>query len=152
SDDEICTAQALVRGGSDANLRQPLNGRLVLECRHNDVAVAADASQSSGYYSAYLWVMFLIQDAQGQCFHAERWKNLLVFFEHGNIADAPTYHTLKQQLVAKTSTTLTKVLSENDAVRGADAATRGPLRLSYACSFDDSNCGEGHKALFQPDP
>src|SRR5262249_15204118 len=44
SDDEICTAQALVRGGSDASLRQPLNGRLVLECRHNDVAVAADAS------------------------------------------------------------------------------------------------------------
>jgi len=107
SDAEVCTAQALVRGGSDASQRQPINGRVILECRHNDVTVAAENSHSSGYYSAYLWVMFLIQDAEGHCFHAEPWKNLLVFFEHGNIADPTTYHILKEQLVAKTCTTLT---------------------------------------------
>ncbi|KAB2919233.1 MAG: hypothetical protein F9K29_06355 [Hyphomicrobiaceae bacterium] len=150
SDAEVCTAQALVRGGSDAGQRQPINGRLVLECRHNDVTVAADVSQSSGYYSAYLWVMFLIQDAQGNCFHDEQWKNLLVFFEHGNIADASTYHTLKEQLVAKTCSTLAKVLSEFDAHEAQGGARRGPLRLAYACAFDDSNC-TGHKALFPPD-
>ena len=74
----------------------------------------------------------------------EQWRQLVA----GVLKGAP----FDKQLVAKTCTTLTKVLSENDAVRGADAATRGRLRLSYACSFDDSNCGEGHKALFQPDP
>jgi hypothetical protein len=138
SDAEVCTAQALVRGDSDPSNRQPLNGRVILECRHNDVTIATDDSQTSGYYSAYLWVMFLIQDAHGRCIHAEPWKNLLVFFEHGNIADPTTYHILKEQLVAKACTTLTRVLNE-------------PLRLAYACAFDDSNCGEGNKALFRPD-
>ena len=87
--------------------------------------------------------MFLIQDAAGKYFQDKPWKNLLVFFEHGNIADATTYLTLKEQLVAKACTTLSKVLSEVDA-------TAGPLRLEYACSFDDTNCGEGNKALFRP--
>ena len=152
SDAEVCTAQALVRGGSDASQRQPINGRVILECRHNDVTVAAEVSQASGYYSAYLWVMFLIKDAQGRCFHAEPWKNLLVFFEHGNIADPTTYHILKEQLVTKTCATLTKVLSEAPADGNEGAANGAPLRLVYACSFDNSNCGEGDKALFRPDP
>ena len=148
SDAEISAAQALVRGGSDASRRQPMNGRLVLECRHNDVIVAGSVSQASGYYSAYLWLMFLIQDAQGRCFHPEPWKNLFVIFEHGNIADATTYHTLKEQLVAKACATLAKVLLENDAGAGVGMA-KGPLRLAYACAFDDSNCGEGDEALFR---
>ena len=150
SDAEISAAQVLVRGGSDASRRQPMNGRLVLECRHNDVTVAGSVSPSSGYYSAYLWLMFLIQDAQGRSFHAETWKNLFVIFEHGNIADATTYHTLKEQLVAKACATLAKVLAEGD--RSAEVGgSKSPLRLAYACAFDDSNCGEGDDALFRPD-
>jgi len=144
TDAEMSAAQALVRGGSDASRRQPMNGRLVLECRHNDVVAAGNVSPGSGYYSAYLWLMFLLQDADGRCFHAEPWKNLFVIFEHGNIADATTYHTLKEQLVAKTCATLAKVLVGN---RGSG----GSLRLTYACAFDDSNCGEGDEALFRPD-
>src|SRR5581483_8670214 len=151
SDAEVCSAQALVRGGTDASQRQPINGRLVLECRHNDVTVAGEASQSSGYYSAYLWVMFVIQDTRGNKFHGEDWKNLLVFFEHGNIADASTYHTLKEQLVAKTCTTLAKVLGEFGADAEHGEGERGPISLAYACSFDDPNC-PGHHALFRPEP
>jgi hypothetical protein len=150
SDAEISAAQALVRGGSDANRRQPMNGRLVLECRHNDVTVAGHGSQASGYYSAYLWLMFLLQDGEGRAFHAEAWKNLFVLFEHGNIADATTYHTLKEQLVAKTCVTLAKVLSVQ-AGANAGGGAQGPLRLTYACAFDDTNCGEGDDALFRPD-
>jgi hypothetical protein len=150
SDTELSAAQVLVRGGSDASRRQPMNGRLVLECRHNDVTVAGSVSSSSGYYSAYLWLMFLIQDAQGRSFHAELWKNLFVIFEHGNIADATTYHTLKEQLVAKACATLATVLAEGD--RSAEVGRpKSPLRLAYACAFDDSNCGEGDDALFRPD-
>jgi len=146
SDAEVSWAQALVRGGSDASRRQPMNGRLVLECRHNDVTVAGHDAQSSGYYSAYLWLMFLLQDSDGRAFHAEAWKNLFVVFEHGNIADATTYHTLKEQLVAKACVTLAKVLSENGS-----GVAQGPLRLTYACAFDDTNCGDGDDALFQPE-
>jgi hypothetical protein len=146
SDAEVSWAQALVRGGSDASRRQPMNGRLVLECRHNDVTVAGHDAQSSGYYSAYLWLMFLLQDRDGRAFHAEAWKNLFVVFEHGNIADATTYHTLKEQLVAKACVTLAKVLSENGS-----GVAQGPLRLTYACAFDDTNCGDGDDALFQPE-
>ena len=29
--------------------------------------------------------------------------------------------------------------------------SKGPLRLAYACAFDDSNCGEGDDTLFRPD-
>jgi hypothetical protein len=150
SDAEISAAQALVRGGSDASRRQPMNGRLVLECRHNDVTVAGSGSPSSGYYSAYLWLMFLLQDAQGRSFHVEPWKNLFVIFEHGNIADATTYHTLKEQLVAKACATLASVLVEGD--RAVElGGSNGPLRLAYACAFDDSNCGDGDDTLFRPD-
>ena len=36
---------------------------------------------------------------------------------------------------------------------GTDGAVkREALRLAFACSFDDSNCGEGDKVLFRPDP
>jgi hypothetical protein len=150
SDAEISAAQALVRGGSDASRRQPMNGRLVLECRHNDVTVAGSGSPSSGYYSAYLWLMFLLQDAQGRSFHLEPWKNLFVIFEHGNIADATTYHTLKEQLVAKACATLATVLVEGDRAIELGGA-KGPLRLAYACAFDDSNCGDGDDNLFRPD-
>src|SRR5262245_65679245 len=62
SDAEISAAQALVRGGSDASRRQPMNGRLVLECHHNDVTVASDGAQSSAYYSAYLWLIFILHE------------------------------------------------------------------------------------------
>lgn len=144
SDAEICTAQALVRGGSDPAQRQPLHGRVILECPFNEVTVA-DLSRSSRYYSAYLWIVFVIQKPEGDYFPEKPWKNLLVFFEHGNIAHADTYHTLKEQLIAKTCKTLSKVLSEVDAA----STTTGPVRLKYACSFDDTNCGAGHKALFQ---
>ena len=51
---------------------------MILECKAGDV-VSMDRSKSSGYYSAYLSIMFVIQDA----------------------ADAATYHVLKEQLVAK---------------------------------------------------
>jgi hypothetical protein len=80
----------------------------------------------------------------------QAWKALFVIFEHGNIADATTYHTLKEQLVAKACATLATVLAEGD--RSAEVGgSKSPLRLAYACAFDDSNCGEGDDALFRPD-
>jgi hypothetical protein len=147
-DGEVCPAQMFIRGGADATATQPINGRIVLECAHNNVE-ASNITEASRYYSAYLWVMFVIQDEQGRPFFDERWKNLLVFFEHGNIADATTYQTLKEQLVAKTCATLTKVL-ENTQVRTAGAGAPRELRIAYASAFDDANCVAPHAILFPP--
>ncbi|NJO32826.1 MAG: hypothetical protein HC869_06475 [Rhodospirillales bacterium] len=145
SDSELCAAQQLVRGGSKPEQRQPLNGRLVLECEHNFVT-DTDPTRSSRYYSAYLWIAFVIRSAEGAYFFPEqRWKNLLVFFEHGNIADARTYGTVKEQLVTKVCATLTKILGDPDRMNGLS------MFLEYVCAFDDTNCGEGHKALFRPE-
>lgn len=144
---ELAKAHGLIRGGLLGTARQPLTGRLVFECKSATLE-SAPISDSSRYYSAYLWVMFVIRDSDGKPFFEDGWKNLLVFFEHANVADGTTYHSLKKQLVKKTCGTLEDILS--GVQKGETAQTRG-LRISYACSFDDSNCGAGHGSLFEPE-
>lgn len=145
-DGEICPAQMFIRGGADLAATQPINGRIVLECEHNNVE-ACNVTEASRYYSAYLWIMFVIENEHGRPFFDERWKNLLVFFEHGNIADATTYQMLKEQLVAKTCSTLQKVLSRTQ-IKAAAGAPPQELRISYASAFDDANCVPPHSILF----
>ena len=71
-----------------------------------------EETKLSQYYSAYLWIMFVIVDREsGKLFHEEKpWKNLLAYFEYGNIADASTYQTLKENLVAKLCSSLSEIL------------------------------------------
>lgn len=95
----------------------------------------ADVRQDpSYYYSAYIWVMFVVsfRDKEGnRTFLEPAWRNLLPFFEHGNIADATTMETLKQGLVAKACSALRKIFEwEGDKIV-----------IEYACAFDHSNCG-----------
>jgi hypothetical protein len=88
----------------------------------------------SYYYSAYIWLMFVVCDRQGNPLHPEpKWKNLLPFFEHGNIADATTMKTLKESLVAKACNALKELLGRHE--------DRERITIRYACAFDDSNCG-----------
>jgi hypothetical protein len=176
---EVTPAQLLICGGSDPAERQPVDGRIVLECEHNNVIVKTvktgkkngslidtadeaktetkngnagkDEDEPSGYYSAYLWIMFLIHDQDGKPFFDRKWKNLLAFFEHGNIADATTYHTLKEQLVTKALSTLSKVLTETKVFPLSPSNKKQRvLHISYACALDDSHCGPDHSILFPP--
>ncbi len=82
--------------------------------------------------------MFMVGDENGNPLHPERWKNLLPFFEHGNIADATTLATLKECLVAKTCSALREIFQRK--------ADEGRITIRYACALDDSNCG--HELLF----
>jgi hypothetical protein len=138
---KISTAQELIQGG-EAGFREPLSGRIILECEDQDIRIVPSVTH---YYSAYLWIMFLIVDRNDNPFFPERWKNLLVYFEHANIADASTFQTLKETLVSKVCSSVTEIL-----LRGSDAEK---IAIRYACAFDDSVCGRANGALlFPPHP
>ena len=70
------------------------------------------------------------------------WKDLLVFFEHGNIADATTFQTLKESLAVKTCSALAEILQ-----RSAD---RDKVRIRYVCALDHTNCAPDCDVLFPP--
>jgi hypothetical protein len=139
-DREIGEAQRLIQGGS-GEMRKPLQGRIVLEAHWTDCTYRDDV-RLSHYYSAYLWVMFVIVSrSTGQLlYEVQPWKNLLPYFEHGNIADPATYHALKENLAAKICASLDRILEKD-----ADVA------IGYVSAFDDSNCGAGNAVVF-PSP
>lgn len=100
--------------------------------------------ETSHYYSAYVWVMFLITDSENRLLHTEEgelWKNLLPFFQHANIADVSTYSAIKSSLIAKSCSAIVSFLERTDR---RDAS----LRLHYVCAFDD--CGCGQPVIFPP--
>ena len=147
---EIGVAQSLIRGGSEG-APSPLEGRIVLEMNWAGKDIPKDRSLSP-YYSAYLWIMFVIVDRQtGNPFYGghagddgprEKWKNLLAYFEHGNIAEASTYQALKENLVAKVCASLAGILERE--------SDRDRIAIGYVCAFDDSNCGGGARAVLAP--
>jgi hypothetical protein len=82
------------------------------------------------YYSAYIWVIFVLCDRDGKPLYRKRWRNMLPFFEHGNIAEKYTYEALKKQLAVKALSSIELVLkAEPD------------LTVRYACAIDDCGCG-----------
>ena len=122
---QFCPAQEVIKDAKD--------GRVILDFyRFID-----DKNEPSNYYSAYIWVMFIVTDLEGHPIHSVKWKNLLPFFEHGNIADASTMLTLKLALAVKATLTLAQLLRKNANVK-----------ISYACALDNSNCGA--KVLYPP--
>ena len=135
---DLCEAQQAIRGARrNAHTPARSRGRIVLEL----VAGQPGHKESSHYYSAYIWVMFAIVDRAGKPFFARGWRNLLPFFEHGNIADASTYFELKRLLAVKVCTALADILKRDPAVY---------LRL--ACAYDQSLCSHPHGAMYPPPP
>jgi len=137
-DDEVCKIQRrIVAGGGDAV--DTSEGRIILECSPASFEVIED-SVSSNYYSAYLWIIFVLLDKNDKpYFDGEgRWKNVLCFFEHGNIADASTYQTSKRSLAIKAVSAISEILERDK-----------DIRIRYACALDDPNCSSGLK--YSPD-
>jgi GNAT superfamily N-acetyltransferase len=110
-------------GGPDAM-------QLVLVADGIDRPGGTPAMVAQRYYSAYLWVIFLICDEHGQPLEPDRWRNLLTFFEHGNIAEEYTYDALKRQLAHKARYSIERILRDEPT-----------LTVRYACAIDDSGCG-----------
>jgi hypothetical protein len=156
ADDDLPPAQRMIQGGSgELGLRDPNRGRVFLQCDRRDCEIR-EISTSARYYSSYLWIIFVLLDGNGQPFYSadphsniESWKNLLCYFEHGNIADATTYQTLKENLIAKCCSSLQEILQRNDDTRLRPDGN-GSLKIAYACAFDDSNCGPNHGVLCPP--
>ncbi|MGH7391505.1 MAG: hypothetical protein ACREM3_18900 [Candidatus Rokuibacteriota bacterium] len=119
----LCRAQA--------ELLDVDKGRLVLEYRRLDVIGHAGRS----YYSAYLWVMFVLEAGPGQLLMrpGEPWRALLPFFVHGNIAETSTYAFLKDRLA-------------HEALAAIEAVVQRPgtppdVTFVYMSAIDDPGCG-----------
>jgi hypothetical protein len=105
--------------------------RVILQHRRLD----ATGRAGRRYYSAYLWVMFVLEAGPGRPLMraGEAWRALLPFFVHGNIADASTYAFLKDRLA-------------HEALDSIAAALREPgipphVRFVYMAAIDDPGCG-----------
>lgn len=135
-------------------VRDPTGGRIYLALDRHEIGALKPGERKpvtdpgSQYYSAYLWIMFVVCKSDGTPLHAgekQEWRNLLPFFEHGNIADATTMQTLKEGLAIKALNALKEVLSRpSDRARG--------LIIRYACAFDHSNCTDPEGMLFPHGP
>ena len=107
----------------------------------------------SGYYSAYLWSMFIICRAgkneglpEPIDFSPNEDKtrpglSMLPFFEHGNIADEDIYRSMKQQLAHKILYAIERLIKDCDAAGQH-------LVFCYACAIDDPGCDTNNQRTF----
>jgi GNAT superfamily N-acetyltransferase len=84
------------------------------------------------YYSAYLWVIFVMCDAKtGEPLNPEnKWRDLIPFFVHGNIADRQAYDWHSSALA-------------RGVVEGCLHLLVGEpnLALRFVCAIDETACG-----------
>ena len=120
----LCQAQA--------ELLDAKKERLVLEFRRLDVP---PHTGGRSYYSAYLWVMFVLERGPGNplMVDGEPWRALLPFFVHGNIAESSTYAFLKDRLALEALDAIDAVLQE--------PGTPPELTFAYVSAIDDPGCG-----------
>lgn len=109
--------------------------RLVLEVRDlSDLRRSGGSEEQvwATYYSAYLWIAFVMCDlATGEPFHPdEKWRDLIPFFEHGNIADAEVYDFHTGQLARKAAFGALRLLDNEPS-----------LALRFVCAIDEPGCG-----------
>lgn len=102
-----------------------------------------DAALPSRYYSAYLWVGFVLLGRSGDSWRplseilgkpGQRWKDFVPFFEHGNLADRESCAFGKRQLAAKTIAAFSRLVEGHPP--GAFAH-----RFAFACAIDEPGCG-----------
>jgi hypothetical protein len=128
-------------GQAQASLRKP--DQLVLEYSEYDESVASEKDgnpkirssgreeESTGYYSAYAWVMLEIVASKrwDKGMPESTWLRLVPIFEHANVFDFATYEFLKGQLIRKVVGFLRH---ERDGDPG--------FRCRFACAFDLTGC------------
>jgi hypothetical protein len=107
-------------------------GKLVLRETHMQPAGGTADEIARRYYSAYIWVCFVLCDMAGKPLHRdEPWRNMVTFFEHGNLAEDYTYAALKAHLVTKSCLSLELMLNAEEGIS-----------LRYGCATDDCGCGK----------
>jgi hypothetical protein len=110
----------------------PEEERLVLRISGLPFYAGGDKEEASArYYSAYLWVMFVIcKPGFEPLYSDEVWRGMVPFFEHGNIAEAQSLAIAKRQLAVKMLSTMQSLLEEMPN-----------LHLRFVCAIDQSCCG-----------
>ena len=86
----------------------------------------------ANYYSAYLWIGFVMCDTKtAKPLHPkEKWQDLIPFFSHGNIAESDTYDFYTNQLArCAFEGVLALLRSEED------------ITLRFVCAIDEPGCG-----------
>jgi GNAT superfamily N-acetyltransferase len=98
------------------------------------------------YYSAYLWIAFVMCESEDndpdndEPFNREeKWRDLIPFFMHANIANRDTYGSYCEQLAQSALQGALQVLiDQKDST----------LVLRFACAIDESGCG--YQLLYAP--
>lgn len=108
------------------------------------IAGGTDEQAYARYYSAYLWVAFVIcksdnsgSDGYKPYNEKHRWRDLIPFFSHANIASADTYSFYRDQLAHSALEGVLEILRDE----------RKPV-LRFACAVDESGCG--YDLLYSP--
>jgi hypothetical protein len=147
------TARGVIRWGAELpeeklnpvqqGIRDRRNQRLVLDMTTGQTLSPPGGTRQNAlarYYSAYFWIMFVVCDRESglpRYGDGGKWRNLLPFFEHGNLASAVTLAALKRTLVAKVADSIVRFLEADNR-----------LSLRYACAFDHDSAD--HPNLFPP--
>lgn len=94
------------------------------------------------YYSAYLWIAFVMCDKDGEPLNPNgpadvesrdhRWRDIIPFFMHGNIGDNATYEFHTSQLARAVLEGARQLLV---------AEKESGLILRFVCAIDESGCG-----------
>lgn len=137
---ELCRSQKHLLSESVRG-KAPERLAIVIESPRDAVSdLSTPHSAQNFYYSAYIWAMFIVCDATGKplfpyvpgkgATEDYRWRNLLPFFVHGNIADAATYRRHKYMLARQICGSVRQLLGEHK-----------DLYLRFACALDESACG-----------
>ncbi len=120
-DESLCFAQ------DDAGKQ----GGIILRATNITPFSSQEKESHRRIYQAYVWMMFVLCDANGDAiFPEEPWRGLLPFFTHGNIAEPDTYRFIREEVARKSADAIKSILTHSPLVR-----------FRFACSSDASNCG-----------
>ncbi|MCP1375797.1 hypothetical protein [Dyella lutea] len=120
-----------------------IKGSLKREERRYGRIALDDAAMPSRYYSAYLWVGFVLLGRAGDAWRplseilgksSQRWKDFVPFFEHGNLADRESCAFGKRQLAAKTVAAFSRLVEGHPPGEFRH-------RFAFACAIDEPGCG-----------
>jgi hypothetical protein len=132
--------------GAQRHLTYPEMGSgLVLDyVSHNEASGAV-----APYYSAYLWMVFVVCGENGEPVHPmneKPWLGLIPYFEHANIADAGSRTISMKQLASKVVRSLGDLIKRGQTkvnAQGVDVSGDRPLDqgfIVYGCAFDHTGC------------
>jgi len=114
----------------------PNNEAFILEYDSHDVIGHPPGSKL--YYTAYVWVMFVMgreDKPELDVLKNTPWLHIIPFFEHANIVDENCYAAAKLQLANK----VLSFLKYNQQFEYD--VSQAPLKLWFVSAFDESGCG-----------